>query len=79
VIIDSEEFVVEKVLNSLTSLAELGLLTKVNLRDLNLRLAGFLCHPNVWIRYGKFIFSLLLFILFVFILLPHTMPHTMLV
>jgi phosphoinositide-3-kinase regulatory subunit 4 len=50
---DSEEFVVEKVLGSLTSLAELGLLQKTKLKELISTVIPLMCHPNVWIRYGK--------------------------
>ncbi|KAL1922119.1 uncharacterized protein VTP21DRAFT_10761 [Calcarisporiella thermophila] len=48
---DSEEFVVEKVLASLTSLAELGLFQKIKLWELVGIVAPLLCHPNIWIRY----------------------------
>lgn len=50
--VDSEEFVVEKVLNALTSLAELGLLQKPKLRDLGGVIAPLVCHPNMWVRFG---------------------------
>ncbi|KAJ3267488.1 Serine/threonine-protein kinase, partial [Borealophlyctis nickersoniae] len=53
---DAEEFVVEKVLNSLTSLAELGLLQKHKLKELAATILPLLCHPNVWIRYGAIAF-----------------------
>ncbi|KAI8926108.1 hypothetical protein BC831DRAFT_246086 [Entophlyctis helioformis] len=49
---DAEEFVVEKVLNSLTSLAELGLIAKSKLRELCTSVLPLVCHPNRWIRYG---------------------------
>nr|CAG8541391.1 2408_t:CDS:10 [Entrophospora candida] len=49
---DTEEFVVEKVLNSLTSLAELRLFQKMKLWDLVAIVAPLLCHPGIWIRYG---------------------------
>ncbi|CAG8782882.1 15976_t:CDS:2, partial [Acaulospora colombiana] len=48
---DSEEFVVEKVLNSLTSLAELGLFQKMKLWELVAIVTPLMCHPGVWIRY----------------------------
>ncbi|KAJ3330622.1 Serine/threonine-protein kinase [Blyttiomyces sp. JEL0837] len=53
---DSEEFVVEKVLVSLTSLAELGLLQKAKLKELVSTVMPLLCHPNVWIRNGAIAF-----------------------
>ncbi|KAF9986941.1 Serine/threonine-protein kinase [Modicella reniformis] len=49
---DSEEFVVEKVLKSLTSLCDLGLFQKMAIWDLVSVVAPLLCHPNLWIRYG---------------------------
>lgn len=39
--------------NSLTSLASLGLLTRMRLWDVFLHVRGFLCHPNAWIRQGE--------------------------
>ncbi|RUS22693.1 hypothetical protein BC937DRAFT_87736 [Endogone sp. FLAS-F59071] len=53
---DSEEFVVEKVLNSLTSLAELGLFQKMKLWELVGIIVPLLCHPSTWIRYGTVAF-----------------------
>ncbi|CAG8648873.1 9055_t:CDS:10, partial [Acaulospora morrowiae] len=53
---DSEEFVVERVLNSLTSLAELGLFQKMKLWELVAIVAPLMCHPGVWIRYGAIAF-----------------------
>ncbi|GES86228.1 ARM repeat-containing protein [Rhizophagus clarus] len=53
---DSEEFVVEKVLNSLTSLAELGLFQKMKLCELAAVVAPLMCHPGIWIRYGAIAF-----------------------
>ncbi|RHZ45574.1 hypothetical protein Glove_669g16 [Diversispora epigaea] len=53
---DSEEFVVEKVLNSLTSLAELGLFQKLRLWELIAIVASLMCHPGIWIRYGAIAF-----------------------
>ncbi|KAI8997088.1 armadillo-type protein [Pilobolus umbonatus] len=49
---DAEEFVVEKVLNSLTSLADLGLFQKMKLWELIGIVGPLMCHPSVWIRYG---------------------------
>ncbi|KAI8066486.1 hypothetical protein BC940DRAFT_368091 [Gongronella butleri] len=49
---DAEEFVVEKVLNSLTSLADLGLFQKMKLWELVGIISPLVCHPNIWIRYG---------------------------
>lgn len=42
----------EKVLNSLTSLADLGLFQKMKLWELVGIVWPLLCHPNEWIRYG---------------------------
>ncbi|KAI8827076.1 uncharacterized protein EV422DRAFT_549569 [Fimicolochytrium jonesii] len=53
---DAEEFVVEKVLNSLTSLAELGLLQKPKAKELVATVLPLVCHPNTWIRYGAIAF-----------------------
>ncbi|KAF9204955.1 Serine/threonine-protein kinase [Haplosporangium sp. Z 27] len=50
--LDSEEFVVEKVLKSLASLCDLGLFQKMAIWDLVSVVAPLLCHPNLWIRYG---------------------------
>ncbi|BGP38644.1 Serine/threonine-protein kinase [Rhodotorula kratochvilovae] len=49
---DPEEFVVVKVLESLTKLAERRLLSKGKIWELVGQLTGFLCHPNIWIREG---------------------------
>ncbi|CAO3616553.1 unnamed protein product [Cunninghamella echinulata] len=49
---DPQEFVVEKVLNSLTSLADLGLFQKMKLWELIGIISPLICHPNMWIRYG---------------------------
>lgn len=54
--LDSEEFVVEKVLNSLTSLAELGLFQKMKLWELVGIIVPLLCHPSTWVRYGTVAF-----------------------
>ncbi|TPX35937.1 hypothetical protein SmJEL517_g01766 [Synchytrium microbalum] len=53
---DSEEFVVERVLNSLTSLAEVKLIQKVKLKELASLILPLLCHPNVWLRHGALAF-----------------------
>ncbi|KAG1666656.1 Phosphoinositide 3-kinase regulatory subunit 4 [Nymphon striatum] len=47
---DSEESVVCKALETLTSLTELGLISKAILFDLLNDTTLFLCHPNLWIR-----------------------------
>ncbi|KZV87785.1 ARM repeat-containing protein [Exidia glandulosa HHB12029] len=49
---DVEESVVAKVLESLTSLCELGLFHKMRMWELMSASVGFLYHPNVWIREG---------------------------
>lgn len=49
---DTEEFVMCKALNALTCLAELGLLQKPTLQELVSEIVPFLCHPNMWVRYG---------------------------
>ncbi|GAA5836125.1 hypothetical protein JCM9279_002203 [Rhodotorula babjevae] len=49
---DPEEFVVVKVLDSLTTLAERRLLAKGKMWELVGQVTGFLCHPNIWIREG---------------------------
>ncbi|KAK3748325.1 hypothetical protein QZH41_018306 [Actinostola sp. cb2023] len=49
---DTEEFVLCKALNSLTCLAELGLLPKPTLHELVSEIVPFLCHPDMWVRYG---------------------------
>ncbi|KAI8391462.1 uncharacterized protein BYT42DRAFT_602293 [Radiomyces spectabilis] len=53
---DAEEFVVEKVLTSLTSLGDLGLFQKMKLWELIAIIAPLTCHPSVWIRYGAISF-----------------------
>ncbi|KAI8805979.1 hypothetical protein BJ742DRAFT_680534 [Cladochytrium replicatum] len=53
---DAEEFVVEKVLNSLTALGELGLLQRSKLKELFNIVLPLVCHPNIWIRYGAIAF-----------------------
>ncbi|TDH11242.1 hypothetical protein EPR50_G00058780 [Perca flavescens] len=49
---DTEEFVIYKALNSLTCMCQLGLLQKPHIYELVIDIAPFLCHPNLWIRYG---------------------------
>ncbi|GAA5898472.1 hypothetical protein JCM8208_006993 [Rhodotorula glutinis] len=49
---DPEEYVVVKVLDSLTTLAERRLLAKGKMWELVGQVTGFLCHPNIWIREG---------------------------
>ncbi|EMR11180.1 hypothetical protein PNEG_00773 [Pneumocystis murina B123] len=49
-LIDIEEFVVEKVISSLTSIMELGLFQKPRIWDLLVTLLKYTLHPNVWIR-----------------------------
>ncbi|KAJ8663211.1 hypothetical protein O0I10_001388 [Lichtheimia ornata] len=49
---DAEEFVVEKVLNTYASLAELDLFSKMKLWELIGIIAPLICHPSVWIRHG---------------------------
>ncbi|KAJ3140917.1 Serine/threonine-protein kinase, partial [Physocladia obscura] len=53
---DAEEFVVEKVLMSLTLLAELGLFQKPKLKELANSILPLLCHPSPWIRHGAIAF-----------------------
>ncbi|KAI9096422.1 hypothetical protein DFS34DRAFT_581299 [Phlyctochytrium arcticum] len=55
-LIDSEEFVVEKALNALTSLAELGLLQKPRLKELANIISPLMLHPNTWTRFGAIAF-----------------------
>ena len=47
---DSEEFVVEKVLSSLASMAELGLFQRSRTWEIVDIVARFMIHPNIWIR-----------------------------
>uniref|UniRef100_A0AAZ3QCY6 non-specific serine/threonine protein kinase n=1 Tax=Oncorhynchus tshawytscha TaxID=74940 RepID=A0AAZ3QCY6_ONCTS len=49
---DAEEFVIYKALNSLTCMCQLGLLQKPHIYEFVSDIAPFLCHPNLWIRYG---------------------------
>ncbi|KAI9297523.1 ARM repeat-containing protein [Neoconidiobolus thromboides FSU 785] len=56
-ITDSEEFVVEKVLTSLTLLCQRKLFSKITLWDLIHIISPLLGHPNVWIRYAAIAFT----------------------
>ncbi|XP_070582447.1 phosphoinositide 3-kinase regulatory subunit 4 isoform X3 [Erythrolamprus reginae] len=49
---DVEEFVIYKALNALTCMCQLGLLQKPQIYEFVCDIAPFLCHPNLWIRYG---------------------------
>ncbi|KAK4050158.1 Serine/threonine-protein kinase [Microbotryomycetes sp. JL201] len=49
---DVEEFVVVKVLSTLTKLTEKRLLVKARTWELVAQVTGLLCHPNIWIREG---------------------------
>uniref|UniRef100_A0A3Q2ZC59 non-specific serine/threonine protein kinase n=1 Tax=Hippocampus comes TaxID=109280 RepID=A0A3Q2ZC59_HIPCM len=49
---DTEEFVIYKALNALTCMCQLGLLQKPHIYEFVTDIAPFLCHPNLWIRYG---------------------------
>ncbi|KAM3822105.1 phosphoinositide 3-kinase regulatory subunit 4 isoform 1-T3 [Vipera latastei] len=49
---DVEEFVIYKALNALTCMCQLGLLQKPHIYEFVCDIAPFLCHPNLWIRYG---------------------------
>jgi phosphoinositide-3-kinase regulatory subunit 4 len=49
---DADEFVVENVINSLTSLSEIGLIYKSTLKDSTDLITPLLGHPNQWIRYS---------------------------
>jgi phosphoinositide-3-kinase regulatory subunit 4 len=50
---DTEEAVVAKVITSFTSLANLGLLSRMKLWDVFASVKGFVCHPDSWIRQGE--------------------------
>lgn len=50
---DTEEAVVAKVITSFTSLANLGLLSRMKLWDVFASVRGFVCHPDSWIRQGE--------------------------
>lgn len=47
---DPEEFVVEKVLSSIASMAELGLFQRSKVWEMVDIVARFMMHPNIWIR-----------------------------
>lgn len=47
---EPEEFVVERVIRSLAAMADLGLFQRSTTWDLLHTTAGFLVHPNIWIR-----------------------------
>ena len=47
---DPEEFVVEKVLSSFASMAELGLFQKSKIWEMVDVVARFMMHPNIWVR-----------------------------
>ncbi|KAK7880406.1 hypothetical protein WMY93_032961, partial [Mugilogobius chulae] len=49
---DTEEFVIYKALEALTCMCDLGLLQKAHINEFVSDIAPFLCHPNLWIRYG---------------------------
>ena len=49
---DAEESVIVKALNALTCMCQLGLLQKPHVYEFASDTAPFLCHPNLWIRYG---------------------------
>ncbi|XP_077847567.1 phosphoinositide 3-kinase regulatory subunit 4 isoform X2 [Macaca mulatta] len=49
---DAEEFVIVKALYALTCMCQLGLLQKPHVYEFASDIAPFLCHPNLWIRYG---------------------------
>jgi serine/threonine protein kinase/WD40 repeat protein len=48
---DSEDVVV-KVLNALSTLAELGLLSRLQIKDIMQTIKPLLLHPNIWIRFA---------------------------
>jgi phosphoinositide-3-kinase, regulatory subunit 4 len=47
---DPEEFVMVKAINAVMSLAELGLISKLNLYDMLHDMVSYLVHPSLWIR-----------------------------
>ncbi|RKP06806.1 armadillo-type protein, partial [Thamnocephalis sphaerospora] len=57
-LVDPEEYVVEKALTTMTSLASMGLFQKATLRELAVKVAPLMCHPNHWIRCGAVSFIL---------------------
>jgi phosphoinositide-3-kinase regulatory subunit 4 len=50
---DEEEFVIDKAVNILASLCELGLFLKHIMFNIVEKTAPMLSHPNMWIRYGR--------------------------
>jgi len=60
---DVEESVVAKVLAALTRLCEIGLFQKMRIWELMSATLGFLYHPNIWIRQGKFVYETKWFVL----------------
>lgn len=50
--VDPEEFVIEKVLNALASLTELGLFQKSSIVDLARIIVKLIVHPNTWVCNG---------------------------
>lgn len=50
---DPEEFVIEKVIHSLSAMAQLGLFQKAKMWELVDVVSRFSMHPNLWIREGK--------------------------
>jgi phosphoinositide-3-kinase, regulatory subunit 4 len=55
-IADPEEFVIEKVLNALASLTELGLFQKSSILDLARTIVKLIVHPNTWVSNGAVAF-----------------------
>ena len=49
---EHDEIVVDKALNSVAALCELGLFRKHVLFSVAKKIAPMLCHPNIWIRHG---------------------------
>ncbi|XP_065349993.1 phosphoinositide 3-kinase regulatory subunit 4 [Cloeon dipterum] len=47
---DPEEFVMVKAINALTSLTELGLISKLNTYDTLRDMVSYLVHPSLWVR-----------------------------
>jgi phosphoinositide-3-kinase, regulatory subunit 4 len=50
--LDTEEFVIERVLNALASLTELGLFQKSSVLDLSKSIVKLVVHPNIWVSNG---------------------------
>ena len=51
-LIDPEEFVVEKVISSFASMAELGLFQRSKTWEMVDTVSRFMVHPNIWIKYA---------------------------